>query len=80
MKHILSIILDKRFYAPIIIFIVTTILYKIIKKIILNIFSRKSKIMDEKKHNTLITQYINLLQRRICFVDNSIQSPSKKYL
>ena len=62
MKHILSIILDKRFYAPIIIFIVTTILYKIIKKIILNIFSRKSKIMDEKKHNTLRQLTTNIVK------------------
>lgn len=62
MKHILSIILNKRFYAPIIIFIVTTILYKIIKKIILNVFSRKSKIMDEKKHNTLRQLTTNIVK------------------
>jgi len=62
MEKVLSIILHKKVIAPIIILIVTTILYKIVKKVITNMFKLRVKKSTEKRNVTLMQLIINIIK------------------
>lgn len=62
MEKVLSIILHKKIIAPIIIFVATTIIYKVVKGVIQKMFKLRVKVVDEKRNLTLMQLIVNIVK------------------